>query len=165
MSLPMIVGHVPSQIVCTVSVFLDFCYLVCRDELNEDILVKIEDATAHFKKEHIIFEVVGVRDNFNISRQHFITYYHSLIPMFGALNGLCSSITKSKHTKAVKELYHCTSKFGQAQTFQHKMCNKVCLSWNDHISPNFCSYCSYFIQCSMLLHAPSAYESCLSHII
>ncbi|KAH9028838.1 hypothetical protein EDB83DRAFT_2230010 [Lactarius deliciosus] len=32
-----------------------------------------------------------------------------LIQQFGALNGLCSSITESKHIKAVKEPWHCSS--------------------------------------------------------
>ena len=34
-----------------------------------------------------------------------------LIQMFGALNGLCSSITESKHIKAVKEPYQQSSHF------------------------------------------------------
>jgi hypothetical protein len=36
-------------------------------------------------------------------RQHSIMHYHALIRLFGAPNGLCSSITESKHIRAVKE--------------------------------------------------------------
>ena len=36
-------------------------------------------------------------------RQHSIKHYHALIRLFGAPNGLCSSITESKHIRAVKE--------------------------------------------------------------
>jgi hypothetical protein len=36
-------------------------------------------------------------------RQHSLSHYCLLITEFGAPNGLCSSITESKHIKAVKE--------------------------------------------------------------
>ena len=36
-------------------------------------------------------------------RQHSIIHYYTLIRLFGAPNGLCSSITESKHIRAVKE--------------------------------------------------------------
>jgi hypothetical protein len=37
-------------------------------------------------------------------------YIHSII-LFGSPNGLCSSITESKHIKAVKEPWRCSSRF------------------------------------------------------
>lgn len=37
--------------------------------------------------------------------------YPYLIQLYGAPNGLCSSITKSKHIKAVKEPYRCSNCF------------------------------------------------------
>lgn len=107
-----------------VRAFLDFCYLVRQDELNEDTLTDIEAAVTQFKKERTVFEAVGVRDDFNLPRQHSITHYPALIPMFGALNGLCSSITESKHVKAVKEPYRRTSKFralGQMVTINQRL--------------------------------------------
>ncbi|KAG2034077.1 hypothetical protein BDR03DRAFT_820703, partial [Suillus americanus] len=36
-------------------------------------------------------------------RQHSLCHYHYLVQQFGAPNGLCSSLTESKHHKAVKE--------------------------------------------------------------
>jgi hypothetical protein len=38
-----------------------------------------------------------------LPRQHSMMHYHSLIRKFGAPNGLCTSITESKHIRAVKE--------------------------------------------------------------
>ncbi|KAG1903541.1 uncharacterized protein F5891DRAFT_1185154 [Suillus fuscotomentosus] len=38
-------------------------------------------------------------------------YNVSMIRLFGAPNGLCSSITESKHIKAVKEPWRCSSRF------------------------------------------------------
>ncbi|KAI6109270.1 hypothetical protein EDD17DRAFT_1487608, partial [Pisolithus thermaeus] len=43
--------------------------------------------------------------------QHAMKHYRQLIQLFGAPNGLCSSITKSKHVKAVKKPHQCTNKY------------------------------------------------------
>jgi hypothetical protein len=40
-----------------------------------------------------------------------MVHYQELIEMFGAPNGLCSSITESKHIKAVKEPWRRSSHF------------------------------------------------------
>ena len=38
--------------------------------------------------------------------QHLLSHYSTLIHLFSAPNGLCSSITESKHIRAVKEPWH-----------------------------------------------------------
>ena len=48
MYLPAIAGHVPAEIVRTLSAFLEFCYLVRRDALDEDDLDAIDAALARF---------------------------------------------------------------------------------------------------------------------
>jgi len=40
-----------------------------------------------------------------------MVHYRELIELFGAPNGLCSSITESKHICAVKEPWRCSNKF------------------------------------------------------
>ena len=42
---------------------------------------------------------------FSLPRQHSIVHYPDLIRLFGAPNGLCSSITESKHIRVVKEVW------------------------------------------------------------
>ncbi|THU92773.1 hypothetical protein K435DRAFT_829595 [Dendrothele bispora CBS 962.96] len=106
--LPAISGLVPPQMVRTFSAFLEFCYLVWRNIINQETLVAIDAAVARFHHERDIFREVGVRDEdttlgFSIPRQHALSHYRYLIEEFGAPNGLCSSITESKHIKAVKE--------------------------------------------------------------
>ncbi|KAJ7700637.1 hypothetical protein B0H14DRAFT_2254991, partial [Mycena olivaceomarginata] len=44
-------------------------------------------------------------DDFSLPLQHSIVHFRPLIQAFGAPNGLCSSITESKHNKAVKKPY------------------------------------------------------------
>ncbi|KAI9441589.1 hypothetical protein H4582DRAFT_2110402 [Lactarius indigo] len=84
--------------------FLDFCYLVRRDMFNDDTLGLVQNALDRFQHFRLIFQAVGVRPNgFSLPRQHSLCHYRHLIRLFGAPNGLCSSITESKHIKAVKE--------------------------------------------------------------
>jgi hypothetical protein len=71
----------------------------------------MDDALQRFHHYHEIFRTTGVRDDFNLPRQHSLIHYLRLIRAFGAPNGLCSSITESKHIKAVKEPWRRSSRF------------------------------------------------------
>ena len=94
------------------SAFLDFCYLVRCLVIDEDALDAIDDALLRFHRDRVIFEDAGVRaDGFSLPRQHSAKHYCALIEEFGAPNGICSSITESKHIKAVKELWRRSSRF------------------------------------------------------
>ncbi|KAK7001906.1 hypothetical protein R3P38DRAFT_3283720 [Favolaschia claudopus] len=109
--LPAIEGYVPPQMLRAFSAFLDFCYLVRRNVINEATLAAINDALARYHHERVIFEESGVCPNgFSLPRQHSLVHYPYLITQFGAPNGLCSSITESKHIKAVKEPWRRSSR-------------------------------------------------------
>ncbi|KAJ6556913.1 hypothetical protein B0H10DRAFT_1847268 [Mycena sp. CBHHK59/15] len=110
--LPAIEGHVPAQMLRMFSAFLDFCYLVRRNVVGEATLIAIDAALARYHQERQIFEESGVCPNeFCLPRQHSLTHYRYLIQEFGAPNGLCSSITESKHIKAIKEPWHRSSRY------------------------------------------------------
>ncbi|KAJ7112741.1 hypothetical protein C8R43DRAFT_832359, partial [Mycena crocata] len=72
-----------------------------------------------------IFVESGVCPNgFCLPRQHSLTHYRYLIQEFGAPNGLCSSITESKHIKAVKEPWRRSSRYqalGQMLTINDRL--------------------------------------------
>ncbi|KAF6751439.1 hypothetical protein DFP72DRAFT_991344 [Ephemerocybe angulata] len=108
--LPAITGLVPEGMVRAVAVFLEFCYLVRRSQISEEVLDKIDDAVRRFHAEREVFREHGIRNNFNLPRQHSLTHYRALVQMFGAPNGLCSSITESKHIQAVKETWRRSSR-------------------------------------------------------
>lgn len=94
----------PLDVIRTFRAFMDFCYLVRRDMIDNDTLASIQDALDRFHHHRKVFLVLGVRPaGFSLPRQHSLTHYHHLIRLFGAPNGLCSSITESKHIKAVKQ--------------------------------------------------------------
>ncbi|KAG1762208.1 hypothetical protein EDD22DRAFT_778730, partial [Suillus occidentalis] len=109
--LPAIRGHVPDDVVRTFSAFLDFCYIVRRDTLTEDNLLQLQDALDRFHRYREIFKTTGITLSFSLPRQHSLNHYLFLIRQFGAPNGLCSSITESKHIKAVKEPWRRSSQF------------------------------------------------------
>jgi hypothetical protein len=96
----------------TFRAFLEFCYIARRNVHNETSLHEMRDALERFHQHRTIFETVGVRcDGFSLPRQHSIVHYYQLVCMFGAPNGLCSSITESKHIKAVKEPWRRSNRY------------------------------------------------------
>ena len=113
--LPAIEGHVPSGIVRALSAFLEFCYYVRRNSLNESALENLDRILDLFHHHRRIFQETGVREHggkgFSLPRQHSMSHYRHLIQEFGAPNGLCSSITESKHIKAVKEPWRHSNHF------------------------------------------------------
>ncbi|KAI0682812.1 hypothetical protein C8T65DRAFT_750046 [Cerioporus squamosus] len=103
--LPAIVGYVPDAMVQCITVFLDFCYLArqpSHDSLSLDVMANLLD---QFQALRVVFEEEGVRaeHSFALPRQHSLFHYIRSIKLFGSLNGLCSSITESKHITAVKQ--------------------------------------------------------------
>ena len=86
------------------SCFLEFCYITQWEVVNTQSLNALEEALSHFHHYCVIFEECGVHPNdFNLPQQHFLVHYPAHIQVFSSPNGLCSSITESKHIKAVKQ--------------------------------------------------------------
>ncbi|KII89805.1 hypothetical protein PLICRDRAFT_52959 [Plicaturopsis crispa FD-325 SS-3] len=110
--LPAIAGHVPDKMVQCLAAFLDFCYLARRNALDTDSLAQLEDALERFHGLRQVFIDAGVReDKISLPRQHSLMHYVLSIRLFGSPNGLCSSITESKHIKAVKEPWRRSSRW------------------------------------------------------
>ena len=83
--------------------FLEFCYIARRDVITESDVEELENALSRFHHYRQIFITSGVCEKgISLPRQHAMVHYPYLIRLFGAPNGLCSSITESKHITAVK---------------------------------------------------------------
>ncbi|KAF8462345.1 hypothetical protein JB92DRAFT_3136774 [Gautieria morchelliformis] len=75
-------------------------------------LAALDNALQRFHRHREVFRTSGVRaEGFNLPRQHSLIHYVKMIRAYGAPNGLCSSITESKHIKAVKEPWRRSSRF------------------------------------------------------
>ncbi|OBZ68295.1 hypothetical protein A0H81_11950 [Grifola frondosa] len=109
--LPAIVGYVPREMVRAIRGFLEFCYLVRRNVHTPKTLRQLDEALDLFYANRDIFQTTGVwPEGFNLPRQHSLRHYRNLIWEFAAPNGLCSSITESKHIEAVKDPYRHSNK-------------------------------------------------------
>jgi len=110
-------GHVPAQMVRAFSAYIDFAYLVRQNVINTDTLDAIDESVERFHHHRLIFQETGVRSDttnrkaFSLPRQHSMVHYRAHIENFGAPNGLCSSITESKHIVAVKRPWRRSGKY------------------------------------------------------
>lgn len=110
--LPAIEGYVPVDMVRCIRAFLEFCYIARQDVHDEQSLNYLSDAITRFHQYREIFVTTGIRpDGFSLPRQHSMVHYLTLIRAFGGPNGLCSSITESKHIKAIKEPWRRSSRY------------------------------------------------------
>ncbi|KAL7278113.1 hypothetical protein ACG7TL_008084 [Trametes sanguinea] len=110
--LPAIDGLVPPEIVKTIRAFLEFCYLVRRDVHTQESLGQLSQALSRFRQHREFFRASGVHaEGFSLPHQHSVEHYLDRIWEFDAPNGLCSSITESKHIKAVKEPWRRSNRY------------------------------------------------------
>ncbi|KAF9538101.1 hypothetical protein CPC08DRAFT_651550 [Agrocybe pediades] len=106
-----ITGHVPDDMVRAISAFLDIAYIARRSDINENSLRQFDKALEKFYSYQDVFIKYGVRQDFSLPRQHALSHYRTGIMEFGAPNGICSSITESRHITAVKKPWRRSNRF------------------------------------------------------
>lgn len=94
-----------------IATFIDACYIARRNTISAPMLQRFSECVRHFHKLRNVFTDTGVRTNISLPRQHALSHYYAMIQLFGSPNGICSSITESKHIKAVKEPWRRSSRF------------------------------------------------------
>ncbi|KAF8154657.1 hypothetical protein B0H34DRAFT_809194 [Crassisporium funariophilum] len=103
--LPAIRGLVHPDVVKCISAFLNFCYLARRSDFERNTLDALDNALHHF-------HTYRVREGgFSLPHQHSLVHYRINIQDFGAPNGLCSSITESRHITAVKKPWRRSNRY------------------------------------------------------
>ncbi|KAK1222162.1 hypothetical protein PQX77_015008 [Marasmius sp. AFHP31] len=106
-----IAGYVPPVIVQCLSSFMEVCYIARKNVITSSNLTSLRCYLRTFHETRKVFIECGVRKDISLPRQHSLLHYEESIRMFGAPNGLCSSITESKHIKAVKEPWRRSSRY------------------------------------------------------
>lgn len=91
--------------------FLEFCYIAHRNIHDTWSLEELDKSLEDYHHYRNIFLATGIQIGFNLPHQHALIHYLKAIHLFGAPNGLCSSIMESKHIKAVKEPWQQSSCF------------------------------------------------------
>lgn len=110
--LPALEGYVPRDMLRALHAFLEFCYIVRKDTHDTSTLRALDDALERFHQYREIFVTTGVRKpNSFPTRQHAMVHYSRAIRLFGSPNGLCSSLTESKHIDAVKKPWRRSNRF------------------------------------------------------
>lgn len=103
-----------NDMVKSIRCFMDFCYIVRRNAIDENALVELGHLLDEFHQLRDIFIETGVRSEdrgISLPRQHSLCHYIELTRLFGAPNGHCSSMTESKHIVVVKEPWRRSSRF------------------------------------------------------
>ena len=106
-----IAGYVPSAIVQCLSAFMEACYIARQNAISAPMLDRFKDYVDKFHELRDIFITLSVCSSISLPRQHALAHYYYSIQLFGSPNGLCSSITESKHIKAVKEPWRRSSHY------------------------------------------------------
>ncbi|KAF8121859.1 hypothetical protein EV363DRAFT_1183993 [Boletus edulis] len=152
-------GYIPDNMMRTFRAFLEFCYIARHNIITEDMLKDLGDTLERFHEYREIFIATNVRSNFALPRQHAMKHYPELIRLFGAPNGLCSSITESKHIKAVKRPYRRSNKFNalKQMLLTNQRIDKLAASLVDFtargmlIEPSAMSHLRYFVEGEQVL--------------
>ncbi|KAF8800253.1 hypothetical protein BYT27DRAFT_7227560 [Phlegmacium glaucopus] len=103
-----IAGYVPSAMVQAIAAFMEACYVARRNAISASALERFCGCVDRFHKLRDIFVAAGVRTSISLPCQHALFHYYLSIQLFGSPNGLCSSITESKHIKAALNQMLCT---------------------------------------------------------
>jgi hypothetical protein len=91
--------------------FMDACYIARRNAITSPSLEHFRHCVDTFQELRNIFIATDVRTTISLPRQHALDHFYYAMQFFGSPNGLCSSITESKHIKAVKEPWRRSSRF------------------------------------------------------
>lgn len=106
-----IAGYLPSTMVQSIATFMDVCYIARHNAITAPALEHFHESIENFHELRNIFIEAGVRDSISLPCQHALKHFYRSIHLFSSPNGLCSSITESKHIKAVKEPWRRSSRY------------------------------------------------------
>ncbi|TEB21048.1 hypothetical protein FA13DRAFT_1834691 [Coprinellus micaceus] len=106
-----IAGHVPDEMVQCLSSFLEMCYIFRRNAITISAIEKAQEHLTRFHELREIFVETGTRTHLSLPRQHALSHFIPSIIDFGSPNGLCSSITESRHITAVKEPWRRSNRY------------------------------------------------------
>jgi hypothetical protein len=91
--------------------FMELCFLFCRNAITATDIKRIQYELDRLHQLREVFIEAGVRADISLPRQHALLHYVTGIMNFGSPNGLCSSITESKHIVAVKNPWRRSSRY------------------------------------------------------
>jgi hypothetical protein len=106
-SLPNNLFNIP--LIRAIRAILDFLYLAQYPVHTSETLKLMEDSLANLHQHKHIFVQLGLRDNFNIPKLHFISHYVRCIKLFGTTDNFNTEYTERLHIDLAKDAYHATN--------------------------------------------------------
>ena len=89
---------------------MNACYIARRNAIDSPSLEHFREYVQTYHDLRDVFVEAGVRVDVSVPRQHALSHFHHAIQQFGSPNGLCSSITESKHIPTAKDTWRRSSK-------------------------------------------------------
>ena len=106
-----IARYILSVMVRCISAFMDACYIARRNAIDSPSLEIFHCSVETFHQLRAAFVEAGIRTSLSLPRQHALKHFYHAIHLFRSPNGLCSSITESKHIRAVKQPWRRSSRY------------------------------------------------------
>ncbi|TFY69251.1 hypothetical protein EVJ58_g533 [Rhodofomes roseus] len=105
-------GLVPHELVRMTHEYLEFAYRIWHPIQTDTKIKECETHLTAYHRHREFLRDAGVRpDGFSIPRQHSHGHMPRHTWNFGALYGLCTSLTENKHIKAVKEPWRRSNRY------------------------------------------------------
>ena len=110
--MPAIEGYVPQDMVRALRTFIEFVDLARQNTHDTQTFKDMDKALNRFHQYRESFVKAGVHEPHSTPpQQHSLVHYTRAIRLFGSPNGLCTSITESKHIKAIKQPWRRSNRF------------------------------------------------------
>ncbi|KAF9037189.1 hypothetical protein BJ165DRAFT_1353838 [Panaeolus papilionaceus] len=111
------------RLVKCVRALLDFIYLARFPIHTTDTLNQLDQALDSFHKNKAIFIDLGVRENFNIPKVHFMCHYRDFIEYLGAPDNFNTEYSERLHIDFTKQAYeasNCKDEYPQMTRWVHR---------------------------------------------
>ena len=102
-------GTSATQVVRAVRGLLDFLYIAQFPVQSEETLDLLVASLSTFHKNKVVFEELGIRDNFNIPKFHSMQHYAMSIRNYGTTDNYNTEYTERLHIDLTKDAYNSTN--------------------------------------------------------
>lgn len=110
MDIPLANGLSNIRLIRSVRAILDFLYLAKYPIHTTETLSMLEAALQIFHDNRSIFIDLGIRENFNIPKMHYMGHYSYFYEYFGTGDNFNTEYTERLHIDLAKNAYHATNR-------------------------------------------------------
>ena len=103
-------GANPSHLICATRSLLNFLYLAQYPVHSTTTLALLTNSLSEFHKNKDIFVDLGIRENFNIPKLHFLKHYEDFIKLHGTTDNYSTEYMEHLHIDLVKDAFHATNR-------------------------------------------------------